>query len=170
MIPAATGNSPTLKPTQAVASQTGLRSNASQAMEAARSSIGESTATKAVETQNAITAPVQSGAVARLRDQETTERTGRTPSTKDAPTGPPPSFEESPLERQARVAFDPPDTDMTDDVQQPETDATKPDETTGEKKALSLGSDDLTERAEAGFAETKQLAEPPKSANLDVSR
>jgi hypothetical protein len=60
------------------------------------------------ETASAVRAPDQLTVAPRLRDQETAERSERELTDKKAPTGPPPAFEESPLERQARVALDPP--------------------------------------------------------------
>ena len=109
MFPAATVSSVAAKPVQPAQAQTAQKTTQPQAPETARASAGEAAAANIkAETTQAVKAAEQSSVAPRLRDQETAERTERA-EPRDLPTGPPPSFEETPLERQARVALDPPE-------------------------------------------------------------
>lgn len=161
---------------QSAASYTASRTAQPPAPEAARTSAGEAApANVKLATNVAVTAPDQAAVAPRLRDQETAERTERTLPGKDAPTGPPPSFEESPLERQARVAFDPPEPafDLTPQVADVEdgTDAkAEADAETVKAEAPPDPPPTPTERAESSFAETKTLATPKEPATVDVAR
>ncbi|MCV6593084.1 MAG: hypothetical protein OIF48_09045 [Silicimonas sp.] len=95
---------------------------------------------------------------------------------KDDPTGPPPTFEESLLERQARVAFDPPELPpRADELPPPEpvAAASDPSEAVTEvEEAPPPAPQDppptRTDRAEASFTETKALAEAREPATVDV--
>ncbi len=175
MIPSTSVTSLPGKIAQTAASPQSDRAHAS---EAARASAGETAASNVrAETAQAVSAPKQSAAAPRLRDEETSERTARPVLAKDAPAGPPPTFEESPLERQVRVAFDPPEMpvepedsavgfpgdeqadEVIDDAPQPPVDLE-----TAEPPP------NKTERAEASFAETREMAEPKEPAQFDVAR
>ena len=105
----------------------------------------------------------------------------------DELVGPAPTFEESLLERQARVALDPPEISAApaepDETAQDgapnsdtQTESTQPD--TGET-ALTVVTEPLpfedppptpAEQAEASFAETRTLASDPQPATIDVAR
>jgi len=173
MIPAASATALPSKGAQPVTHHSAVRTAHAHAPDTARSSGGETSAAHVkLDSAKAITAPDQTAVAPRLRDQESAERTNRTEQTKDAPTGPPPSFEESPLERQARVAFDPPETappppsdDHTPDVPDAAEDAAPAVEADGQDPPPTP-----SERAEASFAETKTLAHPREPATVDVSR
>ena len=150
-----------------------MRTAQSQAPETARASAGEAAASNVrTDTPNPIKAAEQTAVAPRLRDQETAENTDRAPA-KDAPTGPPPAFEESPLERQARVALDPPEADAT-----PEENAATPEDTGPDRREAVRADAEPersppptpTERAEDGFAETQALADSKAPAKVDVAR
>ena len=69
-------------------------------------------ATEAKDINAKIAAPEQAGDTARLRDGETAESTARTSEKRDlpaldSPTGPPPAFLETPLERAGRLRLEP---------------------------------------------------------------
>lgn len=173
MIPAASSAGLPVNTGQPGAAQAANKASQPQTPEAPRSSAGETTSTNGtLSAAKAVTAPEQSAAAPRLRDQETAEQSERDA---DAPAGPPPAFEESYLERQARVAFDPPDpTDAvtTERVDEPDADAV-------DQAATDLPDTQAptpeppptpTERAEVGFAETRTLASPREPTLLDVSR
>lgn len=163
---------------QPVTPSTSARVHASP--ETARASVGEAAPSNVkLATASAVTAPEQIVVAPRLRDQETAERTERAAPAKDSPTGPPPSFEESPLERQARVALDPPDVkarpafDVVPTAAAKETDAEteeiRADDRSGTARDEAVDPPPTpTERAEAGFAETRMLAEPPAPATVDL--
>lgn len=177
MLPAANpAGAAVVKPSQPVTGQTAARAAQPQAPETARGSAGEAGAANIrTETPNAIQAAEQSAVAPRLRDQEKAETSNRETPAKDAPTGPPPSFEESPLERQARVAFDPPEAEpgsKPEDSAEP-----APAEDTPSRSASEQGETARkdppptpTERAETSFAETQSLAEPKEPAKVDVAR
>lgn len=158
-------------------SNSATRSDQTQA-ETTRASVGETAASKVrLATANAVTAPDQTAVAPRLRDQETAERTERAAPEKDAPTGPPPTFEESPLERQARVAFDPPEPkvepayDLAPAVAAPETVPGIEIENAPKIAQAEAPPDPpptKSERAEASFAETKTMASPREPARVDV--
>ncbi len=175
MFPAATVSSAAVKPVQPAPQLTAQKTSQPQAPETARTSSGESAAANIkAETAQAVQAPEQSSVAPRLRDQETAEQSERAKPVKDEHTGPPPSFEESPLERQARVAFDPPDKPDEADVQPAKEDqvAEKPDESEPVKAESSEPPADppptRTEKAEASFSETRTLAETRDSGTVDV--
>lgn len=165
---------------QPVANLSANKAVQAAAPEAARASAGETAASNVkLATSSAVTAPDQSAVAPRLRDQETSERSERALPGKDAPTGPPPSFEESPLERQARVAFDPPEQpvepafDLRPDVEVVEKQTSSNDEGTLEVVTAEAPADPPptpSERAEASFAETRTLSEPKEAAQVDVAR
>lgn len=177
MIPSVTTSTFAPKPAVAAAPPTASKTTAPPSPDTARASVGEAAAGNLrAETARAVDAPEQSAVAPRLRDQETAERTDRLPPDTDRPTGPPPAFEESPLERQARVALDPPDTppEAAPPVQDTPGNAT---ETTA--REISLPGDDTKdtappptprERAEVSFAETRTMSEPREAAAFDVSR
>ncbi len=176
---------PAVSPAGAAAGQPVANLSANKAAqppapEAARASAGEAAASNVkLATSAAVTAPDQTAVAPRLRDQETSERTERSLPGKDAPTGPPPSFEESPLERQARVAFDPPDEpvepafDLNPDIAVVEEAATTEPEEAPEIVVAEAPADPPptpSERAEASFAETRTMSEPKEAAQVDVAR
>lgn len=174
MIPAASVTGLPAKAGQPVAHHSAARTAHAHAPETARSSGGETAAAHVkLDSAKAVTAPDQTAVAPRLRDQETAERTNRTPHTKDAPTGPPPSFEESPLERQARVIFDPPDTkpDPAFDFA-PAAKTTEGESQPAEEQPRAEPPADPpptpTERAEASFAETRTLSTAKEPATVDV--
>ncbi|MEM6386476.1 MAG: hypothetical protein AAF718_09600 [Pseudomonadota bacterium] len=181
MIPAATVTGLPSKTQQPAPLQSAARTAQAEAPEAARSSGGETAAAQVkLDSAKAVTAPEQTAVAPRLRDQETAERTERAPVLKDKPAGPPPSFEESPLERQARVAFDPPELPAVSDTNveaapAPEAGVSETAETDVVSTAPSDGLDadpppTPTEKAEASFTETKTLASLKEPASVDVSR
>lgn len=180
MFPAATAASVAVKPVQPAPPQTAQKTTQPQAPETARTSAGEQAAANVKsETTQAVQAAEQSSVAPRLRDRENAERTERPAPPKDEHAGPPPSFEESPLERQARVAFDPPDLPVASDDQPPvapvearesapETDS-RP--ATGEAPpAFQDPPPTPTERAEVSFAETRTLSEATEGATIDFAR
>lgn len=178
MIPAVNTAGYAAKTVQSVTHSSAARVAQTAGPETARASTGESPAANVtLHSAKAVTAPEQAAVAPRLRDQETAEQTDRAPVSKDAPTGPPPTFEESPLERQARVAFDPPEApvepafDLRPDVQVE--DADRPiAEDEADLKALDAPPDPPptpTARAEASFAETKTLATPRDQTIVDVA-
>lgn len=129
------------------------------------SSTGEPGASNVrLATSVAVTAPEQTAVAPRLRDQETTERTERSTPPTDAPTGPPPAFDESPLERQARVVFDPPDMIVAqqDEPEQsgqgfgPESE--QPDPPPAPR-----------DRAEIGFAEARSLSNRADNGTVNIA-
>lgn len=180
MLPAASNVGLAIKTAQPAVLQSAERTSNPPAPETSRASAGEAAASNApLETARAVTAPEQSAVAPRLREQENAERSERLKPSKDEPTGPPPAFEESPLERQARVAFDPPDPAEEQNRQ------STPVTAAGDKAAEpGIGDADDTvqaeaandppptpsERAEASFAETRTLATPrePASVNLEI--
>ena len=180
MFPAATAASVAVKPAQPVPMQTAQKTAQPQAPETARTSAGETAAANIkTETTRAVQAAEQGSVAPRLRDRETAERTDRTPPHKDAHAGPPPTFEESPLDRQARVAFDPPDLPAVPEDFAP-VEGVDPDDAAPEARAQRDEPEPPpafkdppptpTERAEVSFAETKTLAAPPEPASIDVAR
>lgn len=141
----------------------------------ARSSVGENAAANVrAETARAIDAPEQSSVAPRLREQETKER----PDTVfDELVGPEPTFEESPLERQARVALDPPE--IVASPEDTEVRSAEP-ESPAESDATAITVTQAppfedppptpSERAETSFAETRSLSTEPKPATIDIAR
>ena len=177
MLPAASSAGVVVKPSQPVTAQTATRTTQPQAPETARASAGEAAAANVrTETPGAIQAAEQSAVSPRLRDQETAERTERKTPSNDAPTGPEPTFEESPLERQARVALDPaevrappeeapqqtPDiADTPDDIERPIPEAA---DAPGDPPPTP------SERAEVSFAETREISEHKEPVSVDLAR
>ena len=176
MFPAANVSSAVAKPVQSAQTQTAQKTSQPQAPETARTSSGESAAANIkAETPQALQAPEQSSVAPRLRDQETAERTDRSDPAIDRPTGPPPTFEETPLERQARVALDPPvetlDNGPTTPVPQPVADDPV---SNAEADPAPLREDQPdppptpTEKAEASFSETRTLTDTKEPATVDI--
>lgn len=179
MLPSAYVTGLPTKSAQSMTFHSAARTAQAHAPDMARSSGGESSAAHVnLETSEAVSAPDQAAIAPRLRNQETAERTARTPQAKDSPTGPPPSFEESPLERQARVAFDPPNHPRPPEpMQAPPAEASTvpilgPGFAVASSRQLegSASAPTNAERAEASFAETRTLAHPKEPAKVDVSR
>ena len=176
MFPAANVSSAVAKPVQSAPSQTAQKTSQPQAPETARTSSGESAAANIkAETSLALQAPEQTSVAPRLRDQETAERTDRSFETVDKPTGPPPTFEETPLERQARVALDPPVENLDDRPADPVTQPITDDLVTGaEAEASPLPADQPdpaptpAEKAEASFSETRTLTDTKEPATVDI--
>ena len=177
MLPAASFVGVAVKTSHPVTALTSQRAAQPQAPETARASAGEAAAANVrAETPSAIQAAEQSAVAPRLRDQETADRSERSVPGKDTPTGPPPSFEESPLERQARVAFDPPEATPPP---VPEAAPVKdkaieaPDDHQGSEVSHDAGKAPIdppptpTERAEVSFAETRTLATAREPATVD---
>jgi len=120
-----------------------------------------------LETTQAVDAAVQCHAAARLRDGEKSETSRHEDDGKW--TGPPPTFEETYLERQARTAFDTPSPqqnpapEVNEPARKADGDSPAPaDTTTGLQKPHD------TSRAKAGFAEARHLSEPPDVHEVDV--
>ncbi len=177
MLPAASPISSVAKPSQPATAQTATRSAHPQAPETARASTGETAAANVrTETPNALQAPEQTAVAPRLRDQETAERTERTDPPDDQPAGPEPAFEESPLERQARVALDPPDPSEAP-VTAPELVSNSTDDAADTPEDASLVYADIpvdppptpAEKAEASFTETIAISEPKEPSTVDVA-
>lgn len=166
-----------VKPAQPATAQTATRTMQPQAPETARASAGEAAAANVkTETPNAIQAAEQSAVAPRMRDQEKAEQTERQSPLKDEHTGPEPTFEESPLERQARTAFDPPELNQTpsepssepvEGSDQAETDA--PPELTVAEAPIDPPPTP-TEKAEASFTETVSMSEGKEPSTVDVAR
>lgn len=165
-----------VKPPQPVTAQTAHKTTQPQAPETARTSAGEPAAANLrSESAQAVQAAEQGAIAPRLRDQERAETTDRSIRHGDAPAGPPPAFEESPLERQARVALDPPDIPSgTAAASADPPDTAAETETSGDRKALAPARQDIeppptpTERAEAGFAETRTIADRGEPVSVDL--
>ena len=171
MIPAAPAPIAAVRPPHPVAAQTAQKTT--QAPETTRTSAGEagSSAVRS-ETVDAAKAAEQSTVAPRLRDQERAETSDRPVAWKDAPAGPPPAFEESPLERQARVALDPPDEVAAPPANDPVAEAPRepPDDEATPRPAPDRVDPPPTptERAEASFSETRALSSPRDRATVDV--
>ena len=127
------------------------------------------------ESTQAVQAAEQGAIAPRLRDQERAETTDRAVQRGDIPAGPPPAFEESPLERQARVALDPPEIPFGSEpaaVDPPDT-APKTD-TADDRATLAPARQEIdppptpTERAEASFAETRTIADRGEPVSVDL--
>ncbi|RZW07275.1 MAG: hypothetical protein EX266_06545 [Rhodobacteraceae bacterium] len=166
MIPPVTTSAIAPKPATPQAPPTATKTQSPPAPDTARASIGEAAAGNVrAETARAIDAPEQSAVLPRLRDQETAEQDTRPAHDRDAPTGPPPSFDESPLERQKRVAFEPaplsPDRAGTPSPDGEMEVANAPEE--------AAPPPDPRERAEVSFAETRAISEPREAPELDLS-
>ena len=127
------------------------------------------------ETASAVRAPDHLTVAPRHLDQDTAECSERELTDKKAPTGPPPALEERPLERQARVALDPPDV-----TPEPEAevevmsvgefeDAPGGDTADGGDPAQIDPPLTPRDRAEVSFSETRAIADPVKPASVDVS-
>ncbi len=182
MIPAAISSGVASSSAQLQAGHTPPRAFANQSAETNRASMGETGPAKVTPlTSTAVSAPEQTATAPRLREQETAEQTDRSALPKDTPVGPPPTFDESPLERQARVALDPPDLttqETTDTPKDPSATNSAPEtKEAGEVEIISRPNGDApdppptpTERAEASFAETRTLATPKDPTTVDVSR
>jgi hypothetical protein len=166
MIPTVTspGAAPPPAPTQSAQQKTALPQ-----ADTARSSAGESTAANIrAETARAVDAPEQTAVAPRLREQESKERPE---SVFDDLVGPEPTFEENVLERQARVALDPPEA-ATPEAEAPEP-VEAPEQAEIEEVDPPVFEDSPptpTERAEKSFAETRSLADSPEPATVDVAR
>lgn len=175
MLPAANpAGAAAAKPVQQTATgQAALRTAQNQAPESARTSAGEAAAANVrPETVQAVRAAEQSAIAARLRDQEKAESTDRELPDVDTHTGPPPTFEETPLQRQARVAFDPPEIDTATPPDATPADAEQPsdDDATAPQLAQADPPPTPTERAEVSFAETQAISEEKPPAKVDVAR
>lgn len=170
MISTVTAPSPAPAPAP---SQTAQKSALLQT-DSARGSVGENAAANVrAETTRAIDAPEQSSVAPRLREQETRER----PETVfDELVGPEPTFEESPLERQARVALDPPEipapkeADAQPVEQIEDQDAQLPALEAREVPVFEDPPPTPTEKAEASFAETLTFSKDSEPATIDVAR
>ena len=176
MIPSAT--TPTMAPKPATVGMppTATKTTTPSAPETSRASVGEIAAGNLrAETAKAVDAPEQAAIAPRLRDQETAERSDRRVVDRDSPTGPPPAFEESPLERQARVALDPPEapgeTVVSSKAPPAQTNAGEDGPKPSAEEIKDIDPPPTPrERAEVSFAETRTLSEPREPASLDVSR
>lgn len=176
MLPAANAPGLAIKPVSVATTEPSARAAQTPSPETVRSSAGEASSSQvALLSPKAVTAPEQTAVAPRLRDQETAERTDRAQST-DTPTGPPPTFEESPLERQARVALAPPELTFASVEEAPEvpvaTDsAPQPDQT--ELAVSEAPPQDPpptpSERAEASFAETRTMSKAKEPATVDIA-
>lgn len=170
MFPAASAVTTAVKPVQPADQLSALRSSQQQAAETARSSAGEASAANLrTETAQAVKAAEQSAVAARLRDQEKAEQTDRGLPVEDSPTGPPPAFEESPLERQARLAFQPVGSPPAPAAFSAETTRNAPPDPAAPGRT-EAGDPPPTprDRAEASFAETRTLAAPEAPATVDI--
>lgn len=177
MIPSVASPNIAPKPAAPAVPPTANKTTAPPAPEIPRSSTGEAAAGNLrAETARAVDAPEQTAVAPRLRDQETSEQRERLPSDRDGPTGPPPAFEESPLERQARIALDPPERDVA--AASVESPAADPESETGREGTATFGTDEFAvdppptprERAEASFQETLTISAQPDNRSLDLSR
>ncbi len=179
MIPAASAAGVAVKTAQPVATLSAERASQPQAPETARSSAGESSAANIrLETTRAVTAPEQTAVAPRLRDQETAERTERALPANDTPTGPPPTFEESPLERQARVAFDPPEPTPADVAPEPAVVPADQPDAPEDVPELAVSGEappadpppTPSEKAEASFAETRTISTPREPSTVNITQ
>ncbi|QMU58157.1 MAG: hypothetical protein GKR98_08095 [Boseongicola sp.] len=174
MLPAIQTPTVTLQPSVTV--QTAAKAAQPAMVGAPRSSSGEvSVANVKTETARAIDAAEQSNVAPRMRDQETAERSRRVPR-EQLTAGPHPAFEESILERQARVAMEPKEMQSSgsDDrdisVHEKEeslSDAppeTKPSELEPEVNRQRQA---IIEMAATTFATAKSISEPAEPASVD---
>ncbi|MCG6883258.1 MAG: hypothetical protein LJE62_05830 [Silicimonas sp.] len=171
MLPAASSAGVAIKTAQPVVLQSAARTAQANAPETPRASAGEAAASNIpLETAKAVTSPEQSAVAPRLRDQENAEQSNRADLRKDVPTGPPPAFDESPLERQARLAFDPPE----HPVEGPSRDSASieagdaPEDVESDAGYTIEPPPTRSERAEASFAETRNLALSRELSTVDV--
>ena len=143
------------------------------------------------ETTQAVDPSRQAGVAPRLRDQENAERSPRTGPAGDGPTGPTPAFEETPLQRAARVIFDPPEAmfdvaaemdaeleaiDPDVPTNAPSLDPEAPTPTEPQQDARTDPRSDAEARreaarqAEAAFEEARRLEKAEDAAQIDLSR
>lgn len=197
MIPAATtalpvaqgGQTPTANASQA-------KADAAVASQSKASAGVAAPAKVRAETTMAVDPSRQSAVAPRLRDQENAERSARVPPTGDGPTGPPPSFEETPLQRASRVIFDPPEAylDVAAQIEadiasvEPEPaevadappnapeppNATEPEpearpEPRPDSDAREARREAAARQAEAAFEEARQLEKSEEAAEVDLS-
>ncbi|MGI9394430.1 MAG: hypothetical protein ACR2OY_07270 [Boseongicola sp.] len=161
---------PLAKGLSVATSHTAPKATAALQTEAPRSSAGEvSAANLKSETARAIDAAGQSAVAPRLRDQETAERSNRLSAKNDKPTGPRPTFDESLLERRSRTAFDPPEI-----ANKPKLEPVSGGSDAAYKAHASAIKDPSdtpparSEKAEAGFAETRAISGDAILATLDL--
>jgi len=101
-------------------------------------------------------------------------------SNPDAPTGPPPTFEETPLERQARLAFLPPDPkparDASSTVALAAEDAEQPHQTDQQTQLRDkagagwMAGVSRHQDAENAFAEARQASRSAEQTEVDLAR
>ena len=123
-------------------------------------------------TARAVEAPPQAVLALRLRDGETAE----TEPAPDKPAGPPPTFDETILQRDARLAREPAalaskaDTEKTQQLEPDTSDDASdgPGKPEGPARANDVSA--ASRKAEETFSETKKIAQPPEPASVDVSR
>lgn len=143
------------------------------APETARASAGETAAANVrAETTLAIEAPEQVTVAPRLRDQETAERTDRGSIDKERPTGPPPAFKESLLERQARKALDSFEiADISSQaVPKDDPEVSLPGVARPGSEGEAKPKSDPRSMASAAFAETRSFSAGRETASVDVAR
>lgn len=173
MIPSVSTPVVTPKPAAAGAALAATRTAVPPSPESAPSSAGERAAANIrPESVKAVDAPDQTAVAPRLREQETAERTDRTEPALDKPAGPEPAFEESPLERQARLALEPSE---TNEAPAEDTSVQGAAATESSGSSPPVAPDEATppptpsERAEASLAETRTISEP-HGPSVDVTR
>lgn len=168
MIPTVSAQMPVAKGAQPVTNQPPQAKPDAQTQGAASTSAGESAASNVrVETRAAIDPTRQTANAPRLRDQEKSETT-RNP---EGPVGPPPAFQETLLQRQARTVLSPQAVSPTDTAseQVATVDAEEPSPAADEASELAKD-EDAAKRAEAerGFAETRALDDDPADIQVNV--
>lgn len=175
MFPVSSAANGAVRPVQPVEQASALRSSQQNAAETTRASSGEASAANIrTESAQAVKAAEQAAVVARLRDQERAEEFARAAPSADAPAGPPPAFEESPLERQARLAFEPPESSGPIETPTAAEPVAPPPEPEAQDATPRQEVEDTDppptprERAETSFAETRTLAAPKEPATVDV--
>ncbi len=191
MIPATSSALPTVQGGQANNAAAQGKPDAAVSGQSKATSGVASAANVRAETTQAVDPSRQASVAPRLRDQETLERTPRLGPSGDGPTGPPPAFQETPLQRAARTVFDPPEAnfdvaaELEEELTSVEPDAEKPSDTPSlepsppspTEQTADARAEDAKEarreaaarQAEAAFEAARRLEANEEKSEVDVS-
>lgn len=166
MIPAVSAPAPVAKGAQ---TSTGSSSGdaASTRQGAQTGSAGEVAAAKVrTETTRAVDPARQAAAAPRMRDQETAEQSDRAALPDTGPTGPRPAFQETFLQRAARLALTPPKPEGPSPTAGQTSDAPPDQDDPETPVALRPTTSDMS-RARDGFSQTQQFVEARAPSVID---
>ncbi|MEL7345437.1 MAG: hypothetical protein AAFN59_11370, partial [Pseudomonadota bacterium] len=113
-----------------------------------------------------IAAPDQPGNTARLRDGETAETTDRDLPAEDSPTGPPPAFRETPLERAGRVMLSP---ENPSDAEMPKETQSLPDDAKAPPSEPTTVPPTPTQQAQTEFARAQVIDAGRATTRLEIT-